>query len=103
MPLLRLGIGLSITVACSLALLLTAPSPGSADAEPLYSKYCAQCHGEDGRGDTPAGRAMNLSSIAGTEEAVTIAVVREDARHGSASKALDDAELAAIAALVAGL
>ena len=103
MPLHHSRIWLLITVACSLALSLTATSAATADAKPLYSKYCAQCHGEDGRGDTPTGRAMKLSSIADTEEAVTVALVRKDPQHRSASEALDDAELAAIAAIVAGL
>lgn len=96
-------IGLSIIVGSSLLSSVAATSTATGDAKPLYSEHCARCHGEDGRGDTPTGRAMKLSSIAGTEEAVTIALVRKDPLHRSASKALDDGELAAIAAIVAGL
>ena len=91
------------SLAASVALALAAASPATADGKPLYSKHCAQCHGGDGKGDTPAGRGMKLSPIGGTEESVTVSLVRRHPAHRAASKSLDDEELAAVAATVAGL
>ena len=36
---------------------------------PLYKQKCATCHGADGKGDTPAGKAMKVRSFADPQSA----------------------------------
>jgi mono/diheme cytochrome c family protein len=48
------------TIVMSLALVVAA-GPGAMSAQSaadLYSNKCAACHGDDGKGDGPAGKAM---------------------------------------------
>lgn len=49
------------------------PSPaGAADlagGEAIYQSRCAACHGKDGRGDGPAGKAFNPKPTAFTDPA----------------------------------
>jgi|SRR5215467_15872267 len=35
----------------------------------LYKQKCASCHGADGKGETPAGKAMKVGSFASPETA----------------------------------
>jgi mono/diheme cytochrome c family protein len=39
------------------------------DTAALYKTKCAACHGPDGKGDTPTGKAMKVRSFAGPEVA----------------------------------
>jgi len=34
------------------------------DARTIYKTKCAMCHGPDGKGDTPAGKAMKVQDLA---------------------------------------
>lgn len=34
---------------------------------PLYLKYCAKCHGEDGRGQTPKGKPLGAKDFTDAE------------------------------------
>jgi mono/diheme cytochrome c family protein len=53
-------------LAC-LAVLLVAVATRAAAADPdgaaLYQAKCASCHGPDGRGDTPVGKALKVHSL----------------------------------------
>lgn len=35
-----------------------------ADAQPLFEKKCAPCHGKDGTGDTPMGKRLGVRPLA---------------------------------------
>jgi cytochrome c6 len=40
-------------------------APAKADtAEETYKKKCAMCHGADGKGETPTGKAMKVNDFA---------------------------------------
>lgn len=93
-------------IAC-LALLLAVASSGAAaepDGAALYQTKCASCHGADGRGNTPVGKALEIRSLleprwAAADAATAIAkVVREGApgMPPMASK-LSPAEIDAVA------
>jgi mono/diheme cytochrome c family protein len=49
------------------ALLLSAAARADNAAEGTYKAKCATCHGPDGKGDTPAGKAMKAGSFAAPE------------------------------------
>jgi len=45
-------------IAC--AALAFGAATAAADGNKLYSRYCAKCHGEDGRGETKMGKKLDL-------------------------------------------
>jgi cytochrome c6 len=66
----------AIVAAAMLTLILISavPAPQAAaggssagDAEALYAKQCARCHGEDGRGETTMGKKFDLKDLADPE------------------------------------
>jgi len=65
-----------------------------------YETECAKCHGADGTGDTPVGKAMKVRSFVGSgwadaESSAICDAVRADARHKAVVDKLDDEALAA--------
>ncbi len=47
-----------------LLVMLVAPPAQADDAAAVYKAKCAMCHGPDGKGDTPTGKAMKVTSLA---------------------------------------
>lgn len=65
--------------ACALGALaaagLLAPAAwADPDGAALYTKHCASCHGADGRGGTPAGKALQVKDLASARWASATAV-----------------------------
>jgi len=50
------------TVALGVSLYAADPHPS-----PLYREYCAKCHGEDGRGQTPKGKQLGAKDFTDPE------------------------------------
>lgn len=46
---------------------LAGPAKADATAEATYKSKCAMCHGADGKGETPTGKAMKLKDL-GSED-----------------------------------
>jgi len=44
-------------------LLLVLPAGRADDTPALYKSKCAMCHGADGGGDTPTGKAMKVTDL----------------------------------------
>lgn len=88
-------------------LLLAASGPASAEADgkALWEKNCQKCHGPDGKGDTPAGKKMKVEPLDAEklQAAHVIENVRQNKKHKTISKKLDDATLQAIATYAATL
>ena len=91
------------------ALLLVAAS-GAAFAEDgaaLYKGKCAACHGPDGKGATPMGKALKVKSLAGTKlSAAEIEKIAAEGKPGTkmmAIKGLSPEQLKAVAAHVKSL
>jgi mono/diheme cytochrome c family protein len=54
----RLLLSLSLASAVSLAFARCASEPASPSGEALYRRYCASCHGLQGRGDGPLAETL---------------------------------------------
>ena len=54
-------------VSISLIVLAAAPAVWADDAATVYKSKCAMCHGPDGKGDTPTGKAMKVTSLVGED------------------------------------
>ncbi len=61
---LILGIGLLFV-----ATMFCAPTKADEKSAALYKQKCAACHGVDGKGETPTGKAMKVQSFADPEVA----------------------------------
>lgn len=60
----------SVIAMSMLLILVAAPvalAGGGPDAAGLYKSKCAMCHGADGAGQTPTGKAMKVRSLASPE------------------------------------
>jgi len=94
------------TLVASLALALAAPVLAE-DGGALYKAKCASCHGPDGRGEVPMGRALKVKSLWGTKlSAAEIEKVSTEGKPGTkmlAVKGLSAEQHRAIAAFVKGL
>jgi mono/diheme cytochrome c family protein len=44
-------------------IMLFLPATRADDAAGLYKTKCAMCHGPDGKGDTPTGKAMKVTDL----------------------------------------
>lgn len=97
---MRTALATTFVVLC-----LAAWGSAQADGAALYKENCARCHGDDGAGETPVAKAMNVPSIKGTsmsaEAIATFAV--EDEKHKSAASKLSPEDLAAIGEAVTAL
>jgi len=93
-------------LAVALAAALTAATALGEDGGALYKSKCASCHGAEGKGDTPVGKALKVKPLAGTPlSAGEIAKVAAEGRAGTkmlAIKGLSAEQYQAIASFVKG-
>ena len=92
-------------IAASLAIPAIAQQPGAA----TYKAKCAMCHGADGTGNTPVGKAMKVRSLKSPEDIkATDAELFRDTKsgvgkmQGYAGK-LTDAQIADVVAFIRSL
>jgi mono/diheme cytochrome c family protein len=73
-----------ITGICALAaaVMLCAPARADEKSAALYKQKCAACHGADGKGETPTGKAMKVRSFADPE----VAKMSDDELAGTIEK-----------------
>ena len=67
-------------LALSVALLAASHAlAADADGKAAFAKHCAKCHGDDGLGQTPAGKALKAASLVDPKWAAPDAVVKIEA------------------------
>lgn len=61
---MRIVLGAGVLAAIGM---LSAPARSDDKSAALFKQKCASCHGPDGKGETPAGKAMKVRSFADPE------------------------------------
>jgi mono/diheme cytochrome c family protein len=95
--------------AITLAVLLIVSPALAADGGALFKQHCASCHGESGKADTPAGKAMKVpalagdAKVAGMSDADVVAAIKGNPKHAGIIKKLSDDDVAAVATFVKGV
>jgi cytochrome c6 len=89
---------------CTLAVAITLPALAQNSGADIFKAKCQMCHGPDGTGDTPAGRAIKAASfkspvLVKTPDADLIAAVKngKGKMPSYAGKLTDDQIKAAVA------
>lgn len=92
------------TVIATVALLLVTTTTWAADGAAVYKANCAKCHGDSGKADSPAGKAMKVpafeAKLATMSDADIAKQVKGSPKHAAVLKAVGDEDLAAAAAHV---
>ena len=92
-----------ITTAAALLCLVTVTTAWAADGAAVYKANCAKCHGENGKADTAAAKAMKVpafdAKLAALSADEIAAKVKASPKHATAVKAVGD-DLTAAAAHV---
>jgi mono/diheme cytochrome c family protein len=57
----------AVTLAAQQARAEDAPAGGAMDVPALWKKNCASCHGEDGKGETKAGKTKKVKDLTNPE------------------------------------
>jgi cytochrome c6 len=107
---MRLWKALLFSSAVILALfLLIAPAKSQGAGEQIYKTKCASCHGADGVGATPAGKATKARDFCSdevkkeTDEEWTGIIVKGKNKMPSYDRKLSDAEVKEVVAYIRSL
>jgi mono/diheme cytochrome c family protein len=94
----------NVAVLCGLAAVMAMPALAQNSGADIFKAKCQMCHGPDGTGDTPAGRAIKAASfknpaVIKTPDADLIAIVKngKGKMPAYAGKLTDDQIKAAVA------
>jgi len=88
---------------------LTAPAKSQGAGEQVYKAKCASCHGPDGAGATPAGKATKARDFCSddvkkeTDEEWTAIIMKGKNKMPAYDKKLTDAEVKDLVAHIRGL
>jgi cytochrome c6 len=88
---------------------LSAPANAQGNGEKVYKAKCASCHGPDGVGATPAGKATKARDFCSeevkkeTDEEWTAIIVKGKNKMPSYDKKATDAEIKDVVAYIRGL
>lgn len=96
-------LGLAVAACVAVVALLSLGGGARADGASIYADHCAKCHGPDGAGDTPVGKAMKVPALNDPSWAELDAdslkkKIQESSKHKSVSGKVSDADYEALAA-----
>ena len=100
---------LVFVVAVAAICFLSATARAQGDGEKVYKAKCASCHGPDGAGATPAGKATKVRDFCSdevkkeTDEEWTTIIVKGKNKMPSYDKKITDAEVKEVVAYIRGL
>jgi cytochrome c6 len=101
--------GMMISGALVAAYLLSGPARAQDAGEKVYKAKCATCHGADGVGATPVGKATKARDFCSdevkkeTDEDWTQIIVKGKNKMPAYDKKLSDAEIKGVVAYIRGL
>jgi cytochrome c6 len=96
-------------VLAAMMCLLSAPANAQGGGEAVYKAKCASCHGPDGAGATPAGKATKARDFCSeevkkeTDAEWTAIIVKGKNKMPSYDKKVTDAEIKDVVAYIRGL
>ena len=56
-----------MVILATLIFVIALPAMAASDGAALYKAFCTTCHGANGAGDTPAGKAMKVKDLKAPE------------------------------------
>lgn len=89
--------------------LMSGPANAQGAGERVYKAKCASCHGADGKGDTPAGKATKARDFCSdevakeTDEEWTAIIVKGKNKMPSYDKKVTDADIKEAVAFIRSL
>jgi cytochrome c6 len=99
-------VNLKLVVVLCLAASIVTPAFAQSGGADIYKTKCAMCHGADGQGATPAGKALKAASFknptivsASDAELITVVTKGKNKMPPNAGK-LTDAQIKAVVAYV---
>jgi len=93
----------------TMLLLLTTPASAQGGGEKVYKARCASCHGPDGGGATPAGKATKARDFCSedvkkeSDDDWTAIIVKGKNKMPAYDKKMTDAEIKDVVAYIRGL
>ena len=99
----------SILAIAGLACPVLAHAEDPGDGTQLYEANCVKCHGADGHGTTPMGKAMKAKSLVDPKWAAedsadaVVSAFRANPKHKSVASKVSDDDLRAIAVHIGAL
>ena len=84
----------------------TVPAALAAEGAQIYKDRCAKCHGDTGKADSPAAKALKTPVLAGNAKIAAMAdadltkAIATNSKHAAFMKTVSEADVAAVAAYV---
>ena len=82
------------TITLTAVFVFIASAAWAADGAALYKANCAKCHGDTGKADSPAGKAMKVppfdAQLAGMSADEIAAKIKASPKHAGVVKAVGD-------------
>jgi len=72
----------SLLTITAIAFLAAGLNASAEDGKAVYSKQCAKCHGDDGKGATPMGKKLSIKDLAADQAKLSDAQIEKAIKEG---------------------